>query len=505
MRVGIDFGTTRTLVAAALDGRYAVAAYDVADSFRDYLPGYAAHTDAGWVFGWDAADAVRAGRPGSLRSLKRVVSALAPDDPVPGAPDGITAVELATGFMRHVRASLVDHSNLDVPRDEPLVATVAVPANASTRQRYLTLEAFNRAGFQVDALLNEPTAAAVEFAHRSLQSFGARSPKRYVVVYDLGGGTFDASAVSLVGRRFELLTTEGIARLGGDDFDAAICELVAEAAGIDPTDLGADALEACREAKESLRPNSRKLLVDLGGDREPIVVDVKRVYERCQLLVDRTTDMLGELFTRLADYGIDPDNPRELGGVYLVGGGVQLPLIGRHLRTLYKRKIQLAPQPHAATAIGLAICGDPEAGVFVREATTRHFGVWREADCGHEKVFDPIISKDTAADGSDEVVVRRDYHPSHTIGALRFIECARLTADGQPAGDVTPWAQIRFPYDPAFAERDDLAALPVERSGAVGAAEIAETYTYSRDGTIAVDIENRTHGYHRHFVLGHMG
>ena len=68
-------------------------------------------------------------------------------------------------------------------------------------------------------MVNEPTAAAIEFAHRNLGTIGKRSPKRYVVVYDLGGGTFDTSAVSLEHRRFELIASEGIGELGGDDFD----------------------------------------------------------------------------------------------------------------------------------------------------------------------------------------------------------------------------------------------------------------------------------------------
>jgi molecular chaperone DnaK (HSP70) len=503
MRLGIDFGTTRTLVAAALDGRYPIATFEIGDGYREYLPGYAAHTGDGWVFGWEAAEALRRGAPG-MRSLKRRVSGLAPDEPVPGAPDGATALDLVTGFARHVRAALVVRSNLEIGKRTRLETTIAVPANASTRQRYLTIEAFNRAGFEVDALLNEPTAAAVEFAHRNLSAIGDRSPKRYVVVYDLGGGTFDTSAVSLIDRRFELLSTEGIARLGGDDFDAVLLELAARRAGIAPGNLGIDAIEACREAKESLNNNSRKLMIDLGGDREPVVLEVAELYEACEPLVDQTIELLGRLSARLVDYGIDPDNPRELGGIYVVGGGSQLPLVGKRLRSIYKRKIQLAPQSHAATAIGLAICGDPDAGIFIREAVTRYFGVWREAEGGSEKVFDQIISKDTAVGDAEDLIICRGYRPSHTIGNLRFIECARLTGDGQPAGDITPWAEIRFPYDPSFAKRKDLAKVPVERTESVGDAEITETYTYRRDGTIAVDIENRTYGYQRSFVLGNL-
>jgi hypothetical protein len=176
--------------------------------------------------------------------------------------------------------------------------------------------------------------------------------------------------------------------------------------------------------------------------------------------------------------------------------------VGRALRRAYRRKIQMAPQPHAATAVGLAVYGDPAADIYVREAITRHFGVWREAEGGRDKVFDPILSKDTVTDGTGPVVVERVYRPAHAVGHLRFLECARLDEHGQPAGDLTPWRELRFPYDPSLAGRDDLDRVPVEPFAS--ADEIAETYTYQRDGTIAVDIENRSRGYRRTFVLGAM-
>ena len=171
------------------------------------------------------------------------------------------------GYLKELRRALLDDSNLDLDGVEPLEAMVAVPANASTRQRYLTLEAFARAGFHVLGLVSEPTAAAIEFARHNLGAIGRRSPKRYVVVYDLGGGTFDVSAVSLAGRRFELISSEGIVELGGNDFDELILRMSLEAAQLEPSELSPPErvrmLEACRQAKESLNPSSRRLLVEL--------------------------------------------------------------------------------------------------------------------------------------------------------------------------------------------------------------------------------------------------
>jgi molecular chaperone DnaK (HSP70) len=385
---------------------------------------------------------------------------------------------------------------------------IAVPANASTRQRYLTIEAFRRAGFTVVGMLNEPTAAAIEYAHRSLGVLSRRSPKRYVVVYDLGGGTFDTSAVSLSGRRYDLIATEGISELGGDDFDEAILELVLDAAGHSRGDLDsvseARALEACRRAKETLGPSARRLLVDLGTvleGHEAVTIDVATLYDRVEPLVTRTLDLLDRVLSMLTQHGIDPSNPRELGAVYLVGGATAFPLVGRRLRERYGRKVQLAPEPHAATAIGLAIAADPEADVYVREAVTRYFGVWREGDHGLDKVFDPIFVKGQISE-SGEHAVERHYSPVHAVGHLRFLECSEIGPGGKPSGDLTPWGDLYIPYVPELDSRGDLAEIAAVRRLPEGSEHVVERYAYERDGRVRVLIENVGRGFRREFVLG---
>ncbi len=501
MRLGIDFGTTRTVVAAADGGRYPVAAFDVGDGFVDYVPGLAALADGQLRTGWAAASACAAGDGSVLRSVKRVVSALGPDDPVEEL--GVSALELATAFVSSLRALLVERSNLPVRHGEPLEAMVAVPANASSRQRYLTLEAFRRAGFDVVGLVNEPTAAGIDFVHRHLRDVGAQSPKRYVVVYDLGGGTFDTAAVSLRDSRFELLESDGIARLGGDDFDELILSAALETAGEPAGSLSAAArvalLERCRESKERLGPNSRRLLVELGGSE--VVLDTAALYDRAQPLVARTLEPLARVFERLPSHGVDPDDPRQLGAVYLVGGAAAFPAVTRALRGAYGRKLKLAPSPHAATAVGLAIAADPDASVFVREAVTRHFGVWREAEDGRDKVFDPILRKDQLPPGGEPLVVTRVYHPAHAVGHLRFLECSRLI-DGEPAGDLTPFGELLVAYDADAATAADPEALAEERLPQPAPDPVVETYRYEPDGRVTLEIERSASGYRRRWDLG---
>jgi molecular chaperone DnaK (HSP70) len=511
MRLGIDFGTTRTVVAAVVGGRYPIAVFETPQGFSEFVPGLALRDGERLELGFDAAAGLAGPADAVVRSIKREVGARPPDDRLGELGLDRTALELATDYLARLRALVFERSNLELDPHEPLEVMVAVPANAGTSQRYLTVEAFQRAGFRVVGMMNEPTAAAIEYAHNHLTVLGKKSPKRYVVVYDLGGGTFDTSAVSLVDRRFDLIATEGIGRLGGDDFDERILELAAAAAG---QKLGAEdavtrarLLEACREAKEALAPTSRKLVVDFGAALpgvEPVTLDMARVNDACEPLVMRTLELLDRILERVREHGIDPSNPRELGGVYLVGGATEFPLVGRMLRERYKRKVLAAPQPHAATAVGLAMAADPEAGVLVREAVTRHFGVWREGEAGRDKIFDPILYKGALPEGPI-VEIERAYRPVHAVGRLRFLECTELGSDGQPHGDLTPWCDILFPYEPALAERGDLGAVPPEQRLSEPGQEIIERYRYGRDGSISIAIENRTRGYSRRYVLGESG
>ena len=101
---------------------------------------------------------------------------------------------------------------------EKLEVMLGVPANANTNQRFLTVEAFRSAGCDVIGLLNEPSAASIEFGHKT-------KINGVILVYDLGGGTFDASLVEVGERTHRPLATEGIATLGGDDFDEILAEL----------------------------------------------------------------------------------------------------------------------------------------------------------------------------------------------------------------------------------------------------------------------------------------
>jgi molecular chaperone DnaK (HSP70) len=505
MRLGIDFGTTRTVVSGREGGNYPVYPFSWNGEMREYLPSLVAAREGKLYFGWEAVDLLDEPDVHLLRSMKRLAGHLRPDDVLELGPSvSVTMLDLVTLFLTHVKNMLLKHSSFPSRKKALLEAMVATPANANSNQRYITLEAFRRAGFNVLGAMNEPSAAAVEFLHRYLRNVGPRSPKRHVAVYDLGGGTFDSSVVGIAERRHDVLAHEGIARLGGDDFDEIILDLVLEEAGIARNQLGRSdvtrLLEECRDRKEGLKSNTKKMVVDLGTavkGKGPIVLETAIVYDRCNHLIQSSLATLRHLLERL---GEAPEYGRTLAAVYLVGGSVTFPPVSRSLREIYPNKIKMSPFPHASTAIGLAIAGDPEAHISVQETVSRYFGIWREK--GQDKVFDAIFHKDRQVDpNTGSLKVSRVYNPVHNIGLLRYMECSSLGEGGEPEGDIALWKDVCFPYDPTLRGRKGLRKVPVRACPELASQEVVETYEYNDQGLVRVEIENRTSGYRKLFTL----
>src|SRR5207248_9236499 len=139
-------------------------------------------------------------------------------------------------------------SNIDV--EGPLQAVIGVPANSNSNQRFLTMEGFRLAGFDVIGVYDEPSAAGIEYAHRYRRTDITRK-REHLLVYDLGGGTFDCSVIRMTGNDHSVITSSGVAQLGGDDFDAILLEMAEEQLPGNCDRL----LELCGLAKERLHPN----------------------------------------------------------------------------------------------------------------------------------------------------------------------------------------------------------------------------------------------------------
>lgn len=493
MRLGIDFGTTRIVVAHADRGNFPLVPFESADRSYDWCPSLAAIHNTGngyeFRFGWDAWELQN--EPGwiIIRSLKRH---LRNAGPAARLLDGdLRLADLLNAMAASLHQQLLNWFGAQ----ETFEVMLGVPANANSNQRFLTLDAFRRAGFLVLGMLNEPSAAAIEYAHK-------RRTRGRVLVYDLGGGTFDVSLVEASGGRHGVVASDGIPQLGGDDFDFALAELAIgrqEIYGLQLSEM-ARLLEECRRAKEALVPQTRKIAIDLDSVREgmgQVLVPVADFQARCRPLIDQTLRTTERL---LRSAGVEPTG---FDALYVTGGASELPLVSNMLRNEFGRKVRCSEYMRSATAIGLAIQADHSLQFQMSEIFNRNFCVWREAESGKRLILDPIFQRGLAIPqpGQPPLVVRRAYKPVHNIGHFRYLEASELQPDGQATGDIAVWDEIRFPLDPALEGAEDLSQEPVRLSLAASEQEIEEQYICDSSGLVVVKISNLTAGYAREYPL----
>ncbi|GGK68003.1 Hsp70 family protein [Ornithinimicrobium pekingense] len=488
MDLGVDLGTTRTTVAVSDRGNYPVVGFlDTDDDVREWLPSVVARTGPGTqglLFGYAALDAVAQGAP-VLRSFKRAMAApdVGPHTELLVGDEPVALADLLTGFLSALGEALRTRSTVS---GEDLGRTVvSVPAHAHSAQRFLTLEAFRAAGFDVVQMVNEPSAAGFEYSHRKTRTLTRQ--RNRVVVYDLGGGTFDASLVTIDGPQHDVDASLGLNRLGGDDFDAVLADLTLARAGAGEADRRGtaylDLLEQAREAKERLAPQSRRVVLDVAG--EPVTVPVEDFYEAAAPLVTRTMEAMAPLV-----HGLDEGTPADVAGLYLVGGASALPLVPRLLRERFGRRVHRAPMPAASTAIGLAIASDQGSDYSLRDRLSRAVGVFREGGAGREVAFDQILGRDQRVVPGQDLSVRRRYRAAHNVGHFRFVEFTG--AGGTPQGDLVPFGEVVVPFDPALRDGRDLREVPVRR---VDGPEVEEVYTVDGNGMVEVAITDLQTGY----------
>ncbi len=504
MRLGIDFGTNRIVVAAADRGNYPLLSFELPDgSSADWYPSLVALCGDERRYGWEAWDMQADPSWTVVRSIKRLLEEAGPRTILDLGARKAPLTELLTGLTKALAVSLREKSTLPLSPGERFEIVLGVPANANTNQRFLTVEAFRAAGFHVLGVLNEPSAASIEFGHRQRQT---KARGETILVYDLGGGTFDASLVTLDEKVHHVIASEGISTIGGDDFDQILADLALEAAGIDTWQrdaLTAGAwfrlLDEFRAKKETIHPNTRRLSIDLevaNPEWTPVTVPISTFYEKAKPLVEETLSAVEDLLTKIGD--------SQLEALYITGGGSELPLVARVLRERFGRRVRRSAYTRSATAIGLAIQADQPGAYRLSERLARYFGVWREADFGSRIVFDPLFEKglNLPAQGEPPLTRQRVYSPVHNLGHFRYLECSHRSPDGTPSGDVTFWDEIRFPFDPALRDAVDLSGVTVTNWEGSGE-QIEELYECDSGGSISVTIANLSANYSRKFQLGH--
>lgn len=504
MRLGIDFGTTHTVVSVVDRGNYPVVSFRLENGdTEEWFPSVVAEKDGEWRYGFAAMDSKPEEGWVQLSSFKRLLGGLHPDELIGVGGSHQTALDLVTHYLETLKRALGSCANVTVPQDEPLEAFIAVPANANNKQRFLTLEAFQRAGFKVIGMVNEPAAVGIEYAHQ----YGMVKSTGKQIIYDLGGGTFDVAIIGMGDRVHETLVNEGMSRFGGDDFDTKLLNLAMDKCDHElkpDREQRKELLKECQEKKEGIHPNTRKVVIDMSRavpGCDPVIVETRDYYRRCEKRINETMDVMDRAVANLG--GKNAKGWEGISSVYVVGGAAKLPAVSRQLKERYGRKVRKSLYPHAATAVGLAIASDAGAGYELQERFTRYFGVWRERDGGSNIAFDPIFSKGTLLPNPEEgeLVYRRNYRPEHNVGHFRYLECGYLNAKHEPDGDITPWQEVVFPFDPELQDRDDLTTITVERSKRAVQQVIEEVYRCNANGLVRVTIKNKTNGYKQSFTL----
>jgi molecular chaperone HscA len=361
LAVGIDLGTTNSLVATVRSGLPAVLGDEQG---RLLLPSVVHYGSDGVLTVGEAARAFAAQDPrNTIASAKRLIGRAPADIAQASLPYTLEPISASALGVR-TRAGVVSPVDvgaevLRVLKDRaeaslggPLVgAVITVPAYFDDAQRQATKDAAARAGLNVLRLLNEPTAAAVAYGLESAN-------EGLYLVYDLGGGTFDVSILRLARGVFEVVATAGDAMLGGDDFDHALATwFAAETGGWQPDDLGM-LHAAARRAKESLTDCESGTMVATRRDGRIVSATITRAGFQALTapLLDRT---LAPVKRALRDARL---KPQDVDGVVLVGGATRMPAVHDAVRTLFGREPCTGIDPDQAVALGAAIQADQLAG-----------------------------------------------------------------------------------------------------------------------------------------------
>jgi molecular chaperone DnaK len=390
--VGIDLGTTNSLIGAVVEGKVKLFA-DA--SGAELLPSVVGAGPDGELYVGRTAKNRRLYDPaGTVVSIKRRMGTDAPIQL--GArtlsPPQISALILGA-LLDRVEAAL---------GQRPTRAVITVPAYFDDAQRQATRDAGEMAGLTVERLVNEPTAAALTYR---------TGAEELVMVYDLGGGTFDVSILEREEGLLEVRSSRGDTHLGGDDIDRALTERVLRRLGHQREQVEHDAramtrlIEAVERAKIALSEREDVRLFDPfltgeGADAVHLDLPLTRadVEEAARPLLQRT---LSSVDAAMRDAGITAREPNR---VLLVGGASKMPIVRQLLAAHLGRPVQLDLDADRAVALGAALLAGRIAGTEVDEVLvdiTPHTLAVGVADdeylLGSESdlMAEPVIPRDT--------------------------------------------------------------------------------------------------------------
>lgn len=331
--VGIDLGTTHSVIAVSTEG--------IADAIRDahgdaIIPSVVQYGEHYNIIGYDARQALADGEPNVISSIKRFMGQ--PGYRVEAAGKTMSAVDVSADILAHLRHMGDEALGRPVTR-----AVITVPAYFDDAARNATKAAAQKAGIEVLRLINEPTAAALAYGLET-QSQGI------FAIYDFGGGTFDISILKLEEGVFQVLSTAGDTQLGGDDIDRAIAITALDALGLKEADLSPLDQQKIRALgrlkKEKLSTDQETTLFWKGQEVRITRQQVERLAEP---FIKRT---LLACEQALMDAKL---TPHAISGVVLVGGSTRMELVKKMVGDFFGQKPLDQHDPDLVVAYGAAV------------------------------------------------------------------------------------------------------------------------------------------------------
>lgn len=340
MLIGIDLGTTNSLVACFRNGQAEL----IPNRLGEYLtPSVVSVDEQGTVYVGRAAKERAMLHP--LESASVFKRSMGTEREYRLGSWTLRAEELSSLVLRSLKEDAENYLG------EPVTdAIISVPAYFNDLQRKATKRAGELAGLQVSRIINEPTAAAI--AHGMAE--GADS--RYLV-FDLGGGTFDVSILELYSPIMEVHAIAGDNFIGGEDFTDVMYQLFLDSAGIAPESLDIRARSEIRKNAESCKcafSHSDEIIMccAVGGQLHAMQLTLEEYERACAPLLERLRKPIER---SLRDAGVSLD---QIDKIVLVGGATRSPVVRRFVAKLFGRVPSLRINPDEAVAIGAALqCG----------------------------------------------------------------------------------------------------------------------------------------------------